>query len=66
MKVALLITASVLTLLLVGCEGGARSRPPAPQPVTDTRPVGDGLKVVGYALLGAAVVITVGKVTSKQ
>jgi hypothetical protein len=40
------------------------SEPPAPKPppvITDTRPVGDGLKVIGYALLGAAVVVVLGR-----
>jgi hypothetical protein len=30
--------------------------------VTDTAPVGDGLKVIGYALLGAAVVGVLGRI----
>ena len=29
-------------------------------PVTDTRPVGDGLKTIAYALLGGAVVMILG------
>jgi hypothetical protein len=33
----------------------------APVPVTDTRPVGDGLKVIGFAMLGAAVVAVLGR-----
>jgi len=34
----------------------------APQvTVTDTRPVGEGLTVVGFALVGAAVVISLGR-----
>ncbi len=66
MKAILLIAASALTLLLFSCEEPPKPQPPAPPPVTDTTPVGDGLKVVGYALLGAAVVITVGRAVSKQ
>jgi hypothetical protein len=33
----------------------------APPPVTDVRPLGDGLKVIGFALLGASVVLTLGR-----
>jgi hypothetical protein len=29
--------------------------------VTDTSPVGDGLKVIGFAMLGAAVVVVLGR-----
>jgi hypothetical protein len=29
--------------------------------VTDTEPVGDGLKVIGFAMLGAAVVVVLGR-----
>jgi hypothetical protein len=31
-------------------------------PVTDTEPVGEGLKVIGYAMLGAACVVVLGKI----
>ena len=30
-------------------------------PVTDTAPVGDGLKVIGFAMLGAACVVVLGR-----
>jgi hypothetical protein len=33
----------------------------APPIVTDTRPLGEGLKVIGFALLGASVVLTLGR-----
>lgn len=36
------------------------SKPPPP-PVTNTAPIGDGLKVIGFALLGAAVVGVLGR-----
>ena len=35
--------------------------PPPPVPVTDTQPVGEGLKVIGFAMLGAAVVGVLGR-----
>ncbi len=34
---------------------------PPPPPGTDTEPVGEGLKMLGYALLGAAVVGVIGR-----
>ncbi len=33
----------------------------APPVVTDTRPLGEGLKMIGFALLGASVVLTLGR-----
>jgi hypothetical protein len=44
-----------LALMLVSCKGG---QPPA---MPDFTPVGDGLKTLGYAVLGAAVVLTLGR-----
>lgn len=46
-------------LAVVSCSES--SPPPPPLPVTDTQPVGDGLKVIGFALLGAAVVGVLGR-----
>jgi hypothetical protein len=46
-------------LALTSCSGG--SPEPPPLPVTDTQPVGEGLKVIGYAMLGAAVVVVLGR-----
>jgi hypothetical protein len=44
-----------LALMLVSCKGGQ------PPPMPDFTPVGDGLKTLGYAVLGAAVVLTLGR-----
>jgi hypothetical protein len=49
-----------LVLAFSSCESTAPPKPP-PVPVTDTRPVGEGLKVIGFALLGAAVVGVLGR-----
>lgn len=49
-----------LILACSSCEPTAPPKPP-PVPVTDTRPVGEGLKVIGFALLGAAVVGVLGR-----
>jgi hypothetical protein len=51
----------VLVLALASCSGGESPPKPSPPPVTDTRPVGEGLKVIGYAMLGAACVVVLGK-----
>lgn len=51
----------VLALALVSCTGGDTLPEPPPVPVTDTRPVGEGLKLIGFAVLGAAVVTVLGK-----
>ena len=50
---ALLVMA--LVTLLASCSGAAG--PAAP----DMGPVGDGLKVIGFSLIGVAVVITIGR-----
>ena len=46
-------------LALTSCSESAPSPPPVP--VTDTEPIGDGLSVIGYAMLGAACVLVLGK-----
>jgi hypothetical protein len=47
--------------LVLACASCADPGPPPPT-VTDTAPVGEGLKVIGYALLGAAVVGVLGRI----
>ena len=48
---------------VLACASCSESPPPKPPPVpvTDTRPVGEGLKVIGFAMLGAAVVVALGR-----
>ncbi|MDB6078840.1 MAG: hypothetical protein JWO82_2587 [Akkermansiaceae bacterium] len=56
------ITLASAILLLSNCNEVPPRERELPKPVvTDTRPVGDGLKVVGYAILGGAVVVTLGR-----
>ncbi len=55
------LAALAVALALASCSGGDSSPKPSPPPVTDTRPVGEGLKVIGYAMLGAACVVVLGK-----
>ena len=54
------IPAVALAMALSSCDTPPTK--PAPPPVTDTRPVGDGLKVIGFAVLGAAVVAVLGRI----
>ena len=55
----LMVLLTGIALTLASCSGNGL--PPEASAVTDTQPVGDGLKVIGYALLGAAVVVVTGK-----
>lgn len=51
------LAALVAVLALASCSGGD-APPPEPPPVSiDTTPVGEGLKLCGFALLGASVVV---------
>ncbi len=52
-RTAVLI-ASLPVILLTSCS-------PSAPPVPDMGPVGDGLKVIGFALIGVSVVVTVGR-----
>lgn len=56
----LLLPVVGLVLACASCDETECGLPP--QSVTDTAPVGDGLKVIGYALLGAAVVVVLGRI----
>ena len=58
-KKVLLLPAAGILLALSSCTESNSA--PLPPPVTDTAPVGDGLKVIGFAVLGAAVVIVLGR-----
>jgi len=58
----LLVPLFGLILACASCGDSSAPKPaPPPPPVTDTKPVGEGLKVIGYAMLGAAVVAVLGK-----
>ena len=49
-----ILIAALTVLCLTSCGT------PASPPVVDMRPVGDGLKLIGYALVGVSVVIVMG------
>ena len=51
----------LLLIAFLGCTSCGSSVAPAPIPVIDIGPVGEGLKVIGFCFLGAMVVLTVGR-----
>lgn len=59
-RLLLLLPLAGLVLALASCSEGSPPEPPA-VPVTDTAPVGRGLHAVSYAILGAAVVLVLGR-----
>ena len=60
LKTLLLLPVLGCCIAVGACQDDHPSKPP-PVPVTDTRPVGKGLEVIGYAMLGAAVVVVLGR-----
>lgn len=64
MKAVLPPVAAFAAAFLCACSGPSEEERPAPPPVpavTDTAPVGEGIKTLAYALLGASVVLTLGR-----
>lgn len=57
----LLLPVTVAVLALSSCKDEDITKHTPPITVTDTQPVGDGLKVIGFALVGAAVLGVLGK-----
>lgn len=57
-RLLLLLPLAGLVMAFASCSESTPEPPPVP--ITDTKPVGDGLKVIGYAVLGGAVVIVLG------
>ena len=59
-RILLLLPVAGVFLALSSCnEDEAKHAPPVT--VTDTQPVGEGLAVIGFAIVGAAVVIVLGR-----
>ena len=54
------LVATVICLFLVTGCGGGFSPPPPPLP-PDLTPVGDGLKVLAFSMIGVAIVFTLGR-----
>jgi hypothetical protein len=62
MRSLLLSVYLAVPLLFGACGKAPKPAPPPPQPiVADVKPLGDGLEVIGFAIIGAAVVITLGR-----
>ena len=59
LKMLLLLPLAGLFMACASCSDSPST--PPPPPVTDTEPVGEGLKVIGFAMLGAAVVCVLGR-----
>ncbi|MCW1922631.1 hypothetical protein OKA05_08700 [Luteolibacter arcticus] len=57
----LLLFFAIATVLLFSSCSSAPSPDPVSVAVTDTEPLGEGIKTLAYALLGASVVITLGR-----
>lgn len=60
-RLIILLGVYLLALTIVSC--GGRSKPPEPPPVVvqapDYKPIGEGMKVHSYALIGVAVIIAI-------
>lgn len=54
------VTVALGIYILTSCHEERKTTPPV-VPVTDTKPLGEGLKVIGYGILGSAVVLTLGR-----
>lgn len=52
---------SLLLLPVIGCALACVSCQDQGPPIVDVSPLGDGLKVIGYAIIGAAVLAVLGK-----
>lgn len=62
-----LLALPALASCVLATSACTEEEPPPRQPtiVTDTRPVGQGLKVIGFAMLGAAVVVVLGRIMTR-
>ena len=59
LRTLLLLPVAGVFLALSSCED--ESSAPPPQFIVQTEPVGNGLAVIGFAMVGAAVVIVLGR-----
>ncbi len=55
------LSAAAALLTLSSCNDEDAVKPPPAVTVTDTQPIGAGLTVVGFAIVGAAVVVVLGR-----
>lgn len=61
LKKLLLLPVAGGILALGSCNDDEGNKHTPPVTITDTKPVGDGLTVLGFAIVGAAVVIVLGR-----
>lgn len=59
------ITVSALLLSCASCSKRKQAPPPVVVQAPDYKPIGEGIKVHSYALIGIAVIITVGLMARK-
>ena len=55
------VAKSLLILPIIGCALACVSCTDQTQPIVDVSPIGDGLKLLGFAVVGAAVLGVLGK-----
>ena len=63
-KLLTLLGIAFLSLTIVSC-GGKKKPPPVIVEAPDYKPIGEGIKVHSYALIGIAAIITVGLLARK-
>ena len=56
-----LLPVAAAVMALSSCNEESATKPVPQVTVTDTKPVGEGLTVVGFAIVGAAVVVVLGR-----
>ncbi|MGB6222606.1 hypothetical protein [Haloferula sp.] len=60
-----LISLAGLALVLSCASCTSTYTEPAPIPVTDTEPIGKGLSIIGYSILGGMVVLVLGSIIKR-
>ena len=60
-KTVLLLPVAAAFMALSSCNDEHVVKPAPPVTVTDTKPVGEGLTVIGFAIVGATVVVVLGR-----
>ncbi len=64
-KLLTLLGIAFLSLTIVSCGGKKKPPPPVVVEAPDYKPIGEGIKVHSYALIGIAAIITVGLLARK-
>lgn len=59
------VSKSLMTLSVIGCVLACASCQEQGPPLVDTTPLGDGLKVIAYAVLGVGVLGVLGKIVTR-